>query len=423
MEKWSVCSRKSTYFLLSRHWTDYLVNLSLVQREPGKIPLVFPFCWVDSRNIFNTNLKKCFYQLIWEYGQEGTFIFTTVLLYAQNPPWNHSRLTITRLHPNDFLLPGVIEWRTALVKEKANKQKKSPQHTDVKRGLRECFFLCYICFLERIKLESQHKEDRTAKLPRSWQVATRLIPTYPFCGDAYQKSLLRGGYGKNRYKSAEYFLPMPVYNANACIQLTHSAGFWNLQPSRNINTGLLSYLDALSRSLWCLVFSTSYFIGSCQWSLLRRMHQATQCNSQEAATPRSEMSAVLVIYTGSLKTQGKENGTRTLTCNKLHYHKKARNIPLRFLRNFVPAPVWALHFLLGAQGQQSSLYTPVGQGLPAPAGADALLPLTQRRPPRPGLPPGLGRRGHRRAPRWPHPACCTQLAGDFFAAYLTYYKK
>lgn len=77
------------------------------------------------------------------------------------------------------------------------------------------------------------------------------------------------------------------------------------------------------------------------------------------------MSAVLVIYTGSLKTQGKENSTRTLIVTNCTITKKARNISLRFLRNFVKARVWAFHFLTEAVEEQSCLNAAVGQGLPA----------------------------------------------------------
>lgn len=319
MEKWSVWG-ESTSFLLSRHWTDYLVNLSLVQREPGRIVLVFPICWFDSRNIlfiFNINKTKVLLPInlgIWTWWDIRTYYCLTV---CTKIPWNPSRLTITQLHTKWLSSPWCHWVKNKHWWKRKQTKKPSPQHTDEKRGLREWFFsLLHIYFLEPIKLESQHMEDRTAKLPRSWQVATRLIPASPFCGEPYQTPLLIGGYGKNRYKSAE------VLSANACIQLMHSAGFWNLQPSRNTTKGFLSYENALSSSLRCLVSSTSYFIGSCQWSLLRRLHQATQCNSQEA-----EMSAVLVIYTGILKTQGKENGTRTLFATNCTATKRALTAP------------------------------------------------------------------------------------------------
>lgn len=194
----------STSFLLSRHWTDYLVSLSLVQIEPGKIVLAFPFCWFDSRNIFNMNKTKVLLPIILEYGQEGTFVLTTVLLYAPKPPEIPADLLLLTCSPmtycslNDLLLPGAIEWGTS-IGERENNPKKPPQNTDEKRGLRECFFFA-TCFLEHTKLESQHIEDRTATLPWSWQVATWPTPISPFCGDAHQKSLLIGGNGKNRYK-------------------------------------------------------------------------------------------------------------------------------------------------------------------------------------------------------------------------------
>lgn len=62
-----------------------------------------------------------FYQLIWEYRQKGMFILTTALLYVPKTPEISSRLTITR-SPNDFLLPGVVEWGTS-IGERQNKQK------------------------------------------------------------------------------------------------------------------------------------------------------------------------------------------------------------------------------------------------------------------------------------------------------------
>lgn len=155
--------------------------------------------------------QKRFYQLIWGYGQEGTFILTTVLVYPSKPPEISADLLLLTCSPNDFLLPDAIEWGTSIGK-RDNKHKNTSKHW-WKEGIKGMFFLCYIFFPEHSQLETQLTEDRLAKLPWSWQVATRLIPTSPLCkGDAYQKSLLIGGYGKNRYKSAE------VLCANACIQ-------------------------------------------------------------------------------------------------------------------------------------------------------------------------------------------------------------
>lgn len=126
-------------------------------------------------------------------------------------PWNPRRLTITHLPPKLLSSPW-CHWVSEKYRWK-RKQTKPTQNSNEKRELRECFFFATYVSWNISNRSPSTLRRRTAKLPRRWQVARRLIPTSPFCGDAYQEPLLTGGYGKNRYKSAE------VLSANACIQL------------------------------------------------------------------------------------------------------------------------------------------------------------------------------------------------------------
>lgn len=152
------------------------------------------------------------------------------------------------------------------------------------------------------------------------------------------------------------------------------------------------------------------------------MHQATQCNSQEAATPRAEMSAVLVIYTGILTTQGKENGTRTLFATNCAATKRALTSPRDSYETLSGREYG--HYTFSPRRRESrAARSRLRDGGCRPrrrrsrrgAAADPAPPAA------PGAPAGAEEARPQPGAQVASPG--TQLSRDFFATYLTYYKR